>query len=139
MDSKKNDTVLKQWAYELREELKLIQSREINEEARSNMMSYSIPKEEVEQYGNIALSKFIASCKDIYQSKANNAHMVFYAWFDEQADQLRMSAVSQIHNKFPFECKYEICSIKTLSESVISQNSGLFTENKTLKIWQIEI
>ncbi len=130
------NAVLNQWIEEMREEHQITQSLEINEEAINNMVVYRMPHEDVNTYSKGELCEFLSAHLQFYRSKTSGIPMYYYAWFDEQAGQLRISAVSQKHNQLPFGCELQECELETLVKSVISRSSGLFTKEQRLKVWK---
>jgi len=126
--------IAEKWILELSEELDLIQSPEVNEEARSNMFTFGIN----ETWNNNDIVNFISKCSEVYASKNRLQPMWFYSWYDDQAFQLRLSAVSQEHKKLPFGCTLKQVAIEDIAQDVINQTNGLMKNNK-LNIWQTNI
>jgi hypothetical protein len=126
--------IAEKWILELPEELDLIQSSEVNEEARSNMFTFGID----ETWSNKDIVNFISKCAEVYASKNTLQPMWFYSWYDDQAFQLRLSAVSQEHKKLPFGCTLKQVAIEDIAQDVINQTNGLMKNNK-LNIWQTNI
>lgn len=126
--------IAEKWILELSEELGLIPSSEVNEEARSNMFTFGID----ETWSNEDIVNFIFKCSEVYASKNTLQPMWFYSWYDDQAFQLRLSAVSQEHKKLPFGCNLKQVSIEDIAQDVINQTNGLMKNNK-LNIWQTNI
>ena len=124
---------LSKWLEEL-EETKISTSEQINEEARANMVSFGFNASLLQEWGKESLTKFLLGCANLYQRKSNNLKMVFYSWFDEQAGQIRMSAVSQVHSKLPFFCKLNSVNLSQMVNSIFSNDSGLFTKG-VLDVW----
>ena len=126
---------LKNWLQELKDEVVIVTSQDISEEAHNNMITFDISKDLANNWGNSSIQGFIESCSDIFQSKKPNTPMLFYSWLDEMAGQLRVSAISKIHNKIPFDCKTNYCSLNHLVTMLMNTESGLYNKEKTLNVW----
>ena len=124
---------LSKWLEEL-EETKISTSEQINDEARANMVSFGFNASLLQEWGKESLTEFLLGCANLYQRKSNNLKMVFYTWFDEQAGQIRISAVSQVHSKLPFSCKLNPVNLNQMVNSIFSNDSGLFTKD-VLDVW----
>ena len=132
-------SIFQKWIDEMNDEVIIVQSTDINEEAIENMMTFGLSTESVHSFGRDSVEEFLLNCRDIYKSKNNKEPMVFYSWLDEQSGQLRTSAVSSRHNKLPFECKYEKCDLESMISVLFTRISGLFDEAVCLKVWQSNI
>ena len=122
------------WVLELSEELELIQSSKVNEEARANMYAFGIG----ETWNKKDIKSFILACSEVYASKNTSEPMWFYTWYDDQAFQLRLSAVSKKHKKLPFRCNLKQVSMMDVAQDVIDQSNGLL-KNNMLNIWKTNI
>lgn len=129
---------LKKWLEELEDETEIISSSEINEEAHCNMVAFGVNQGLLQEWGKDSVSEFLNECANLYKRKSNGLGMVFYSWFDEQAGQIRISAVSQTHGKLPFGCKLNQTSLSHLVDGFYADDSGLFTA-KALNVWQQSI
>lgn len=128
-----NET-LEKWIDELGDELELINSPEVNTEANNNMYTFGIKPE----WGKDSVTTFINQCSEIYASKTNGQPMWFYSWYDDQAFQLRISAVSQSHKKLPFRCKLNSVSLSQVAQDAFNNNNGITSQGK-LNVWQTNI
>lgn len=124
---------LKTWLDEL-EELDITTSTGINEEAQANMVTFGFSDSALKEWGKASVYEFIASCAKLYEKKSKNLNMVFYAWLDELAGQIRLSAVSQCHNALPFGCKLNRTDLNHVVEGIYAGESGLHTTG-VLDIW----
>ncbi|MBM7073113.1 hypothetical protein JQC92_13930 [Shewanella sp. 202IG2-18] len=86
---------LNQWLKELDEEVTVISSNDINEEASANMLSFGCSEDSLKEWGKESLCEFLEACSEIYSSKSNDLQMILYVWLDEMAGQFRISAVSE--------------------------------------------
>ncbi|GGZ11338.1 hypothetical protein [Shewanella fodinae] len=125
---------LEKWLEELEEETVILASDEINEEARCNMVSFGFNDELLQEWGKDSVNEFLRGCAALYQRKNGGLNMVFYSWFDEQAGQIRISAVSQAHGKLPFACKLKLSELTQVVEGIFSNNSGVYTKG-ALDVW----
>ena len=127
-------TTLSKWLEELEEETKIFVSDEINEEAQSNMVSFDFSEDLLNEWGKESVTEFLYACANLYGRRSGEKKIVFYSWFDEQAGQIRISAVSQTHDKLPFSCKLNSVSLSQVVNGFYSGDSGLFT-NGALDVW----
>jgi len=126
-------STLSKWLEEL-EETKISTSEQINDEARANMVSFSFNEGLLQEWGKESLTEFLHGCANLYQLKSNDLKMVFYSWFDEQAGQVRISAVSQVHGTLPFSCRLNSTNLTELVNCIYSNDSGLYTKG-VLDVW----
>ncbi len=131
-------STLKQWLKELENEINIVASVEINEEANGNMFTFGCNEEMLHDWGKGSVTEFLSNCASLYQRKNIESPMIFYAWLDEQAGQIRISAVSLSHGKLPFGCKLNLTNIESVVSGIFSSDSGLFT-NGVLDVWQKNI
>ena len=131
-------STLNKWLEELEEEVAIVTSDEINEEANGNMVSFGFDHDLLKEWGKGSVIEFLTGCANLYSRKSNNLSMVFYSWFDEQAMQIRISSVSQGHGKLPFMCKLNSVSLNEVVNGIYTENSGLFTLG-ALDVWQQNI
>ena len=131
-------STLNKWLAELEEETVIVTSKDINEEAHGNMVTFGFNQNLLQEWGKESVSNFIKGCADLYSKKSNGLAMVFYSWFDEQASQIRISAVSQSHSKLPFKCKFNYAKLSELVNGIYDEDSGLFTKGE-LDVWQKSI
>ena len=129
---------LKNWLEELAEETIIVSSEDINEEANGNMVTFGINQNLLSEWEKGSVTEFLTSCSNLYSNKSNDQRMVFYSWFDEQAGQIRISAVNQKHGKLPFGCKLNKVDLEELVNGFYSNDSGLYSNHK-LNIWQQSI
>ena len=126
-------STLSKWLEKLEETI-IYTSDQINDEARANMVSFGINGGLLQEWGTESLTGFLHSCANLYQLKSNDLKMVFYSWFDEQAGQVRISAVSQVHGKLPFTCRLNSTNLTELVNGIYSNDSGLYTKG-VLDVW----
>ncbi|MFV1922521.1 MAG: hypothetical protein ACMZ63_07960 [Methylotenera sp.] len=131
-------STLNKWLIELEEETVIVTSTNINEEAHGNMVTFGFNQNLLTEWGKESVSNFIKGCADLYSKKSNDLAMVFYSWFDEQASQIRISAVSQSHGKLPFKCKLNRVKLNEVVNGIYAGDSGLFTKGE-LDVWQQNI
>lgn len=127
-------STLKQWLNDLDSEIEIVASNEINEEAKANMVTFGFNAELLQEWGQNSVLNFLISCSDLYKRKVEGLDMVFYSWLDEQAGQFRISAISQIHNKLPFDCKLNLTDLNIVVNGIYSDDSGLYTRG-ILDVW----
>jgi hypothetical protein len=128
-------STLSQWLKELEVEIKLVHSKDINEEANSNLVGFGINGSLFQEWGNDSIETFLRKCAELYNSKNDKAPMIFYSWFDEMAGQIRISAVSESHGKLPFRCNIAIVELSKMIEHISAEISDV-AELNTLKVWQ---
>ena len=131
-------STLNTWLEELEQETVIVTSDEINEEAKENMVTFGFNPDLLKEWEKGSVIKFLTGCANLYSKKSNNHSMVFYSWFDEQAGQIRISAVSQKHGKLPFECKLNHVSLDEVVQGIYTEDSGLFTKG-VLDVYQQSI
>ena len=131
--------MLNNWLSELRDEISIIESTELNKEAHENMYTFTISEHNFKEWGLDSIQKFILDCRDLYISHKPNIPMKFYSWFDEQAGQLRISMVSSSHNKLPFRGKIQNCDLSVLLSNIYFHNKSSFFKKHKLKVWSTEV
>ncbi|MCG9736582.1 hypothetical protein L1D32_00155 [Shewanella insulae] len=131
--------MLKQWASELEDEVDILQSNEINDEANTNMVSFSLSDEMMDSLTEEEISDFIIKCSNVYAQKTNGILTIFYCWYDDMAFQIRIGCVSKKHGKLPFSCKLEPTDLSNLVANLKVGINGLFTDNEALFVWQTSI
>lgn len=131
-------STLNKWITELEDETEIVASDDINEEANSNMVTFEFNDLLLQEWGKESVAFFLTCCADLYQRKSQGLNMIFYAWLDEQAGQIRISAVNQKHGKLPFDCKLNEVDLVRIVSGIYTHNSGLFT-NGVLDVWQQSI
>ncbi len=125
---------LKQWLDELEEEIALVTSSDINNEAHGNMVTFGFDEELLNQWGEDSISAFLESCYELYKRKSSETKLVFYSWLDEKASQIRISAVSQSHGKLPFRNKIAKVGRTELVKCICAIDSGVY-KNGILNVW----
>ena len=129
---------LNKWLEELEKETTVVTSNEINEEANSNMVTFGFSQDSIEDWDKDSVVDFLAGCAEVYRIKSDGIAMVFYSWFDQQAGQIRISAVNQVHDKLPFKCKLRQVSLNEMVNGIYAENTGL-SNNGVLDVWQQNI
>lgn len=131
-------STLKQWLEELEDEVEVVSSEDINEEARANLVTFGFNEELLNEWGKISVVEFIEGCSNLYGRKSPRSSMVFYAWLDQEAGQFRICAASRAHGKLPFKCSLSFVDLNEVVDSIYSFDSGLFT-NGNLHVWKKNI
>jgi hypothetical protein len=131
-------STLNKWLEELEEETIVLTSNDINIEATGNMVMFNFDCDLLKVWGKGSVAEFICACADLYSRKTNGYSMFFYSWFDEQASQFRISAVSQCYGEPPFGCKLNNVSLCELVNGIYAKDSGLYTR-EALDIWRMDI
>ena len=131
-------STLNNWLEELEKETVIVTSESINEEAHGNMVTFGFTQNLLKEWGKESVGNFIKCCAELYSKKCNSLAMVFYSWYDEQSGQIRISAVSQSHDKLPFKCKLNRVNLNELVNVFFTDDSGLFTKGE-LDVWQQSI
>ena len=127
-------STLNKWLEELEEEISIVASNEIDEEANGNMVTYGFNRDSLEDWEKESVVDFLAGCAEVYRTKSSGIAMVFYSWFDEQAGQIRISSVSQAHKKLPFGCKLNSTDLSQVVNGLFVEDSGLYTKG-VLDVW----
>ena len=131
-------STLKRWLAELEDEIEVISSEEITEEARTNMVTFGFNEELLNEWGKSSVIEFIEGCADLYKRKSPAIDMVFYSWLDQESGQFRICAASQNHGKLPFRCSFSFVDLSKVVDGIYSFDSGLFTKGY-LDVWQKNI
>ena len=132
------NTIFDKWLLELEKELEIVSLDDIKEEARTNMFAFGVSEALLKDSSEQAMIDFLSSCADIYKQKSINLKMVFYSWFDEQAGQVRMSAVSRVFGKLPFGCKLNVSDLNKVANGIYTGDSSLYTKG-VLDVWRVDI
>ncbi len=135
----KMHSTLQQWLNELNDEVSIVHSSDINEEANGNLITFGVSDDVLNEWGEDSVIAFIEGCRDLFRSKCGGTGMWFYSWFDEQASQLRISAVSNRNETLPFQCKLCICKLSEMVHGIFFGNTGLFSDKKRLNVWKVDI
>ena len=130
---------LKTWLDELDDEVFINVSQEINVEANENLAAFGFNEHLLTEWGKQSIADFIVGCLEIYKAKNKGDRMVFYVWLDDLAGQIRISAVSKVHQKLPFRCELNLCSLEKIVDSIIKIESGLTVNDGKLNVWQVDI
>ena len=123
---------------ELRGSLELIDSDDINIEARDNMFSFDLSEDEAAKIGVDAICFFVENCCEIYASNCSDNTKLYYCWLDEMAGQLRMGAISRYHAGLPFGGRVHSCTLLELAQSISKYDSGTYTKGY-LNVWKFGI
>ncbi len=87
------------------------ETNRIDEEVSKNCWSISSSQEIIDQLSIEELENVIDRIKEnrIAQiaKSDTNVGMIFYLWFDGQANQLRFNLINENHKHLPFKCKVE--------------------------------
>ncbi len=129
---------LRKWLIELEEEMVVICAEDIHQEAEQNMVSFGFNQDLLKEWSEDSVIEFIGECANLYHRKSGISEVLFYAWVDEQAGQIRISAVSQSHRKLPFRCELNQVTLNELVNGIYADDSGLYTKGK-LDIWQQKV
>ena len=114
----------------LEENLSLHSSSDINQEANENMVSFGFRKQDTSLVTKQDIELFLSRALSIYSSRNNSGAKLFYAWLDEMASQICLSAVSTNHNTLPFRAEPECCTLEELATSIKQYDSGAFTSGR---------
>lgn len=128
-------STLQTWLDELDDEVVLLHSSNLNSEANHNIVTFGISEDNLREWGLESINNFILACRDMYATRTNSIPMQFYCWFDQQAGQLRISAVSSEHNKLPFGCQLNVCDLSEVMQGFLNNNNGLGGEHDKLNVW----
>ena len=120
---------------EMKEEIKLQSSPDENEEAQRNMWSQYISDE----FSFEDIEEYLTRCKGIYWAKNLNGPKIFYAWYDEMAGQLRISAVSVKDVSLSFKCNIQFVELTDFINATLAKASGLYKTPNALNVWQERI
>lgn len=126
---------LQTWLDELSEEFEINFSASVEEQANVNMLTFGMSETNLQGWGKESLRDFVLGCRDLFQKKCCGQPMLLYSWYDEQAGQLRLSAISPAHKNPPFECPIECVEMGFFVENIFTDTSGLNTENARLFVW----
>jgi hypothetical protein len=129
---------LNNWLKELEGEIKIVNSNEANEEAQANMFTFGFNSELLNEWGVDSVRGFLTACSALYSTKSSVVPMWFYSWFDEQASQIRISAISERHGQLPFRSEVNLCNMDSLVDGFFKGDSGLFI-NGSLNVWRSSI
>ncbi|WP_152995634.1 hypothetical protein [Pseudoalteromonas sp. 10-33] len=113
--------------------LKIVTSSDINEEANGNMLSFTFDLFEREEE---FFSLFLNYCTELYKNTVNDELLTIYCWLDELAGQIRLSAVSQSHEKLPFRVDLNNLPLEQFCESLVIGCSGIYSKPGNLNVWQ---
>lgn len=127
-------TTLNKWLEELEDETRLYVLDEVNQEAQANMVAFGFNEALLNEWGKESVTAFLNACAKLYHRKGGGHNFVFYSWLDEQAAQIRISAVSQTHEKLPFSCKLNPTNLSQVVNGIYRGDSGLFTKG-ALDLW----
>lgn len=100
-----NCKILKTWLEMAQDDEVLVDPDDINQEARTNMWSFSPTDEETPQIEAADIVEFICQVIAARRSALKGEDMLFYCWHDAQCRQLRFSLVSRSHGRLPFRCE----------------------------------
>ncbi len=126
---------LQTWLDELTEEVEINFSTDVGEQAIANMITFGLSEANLESWGKESVRDFITGCHDLHQIKCAGHTMLFYCWYDEQAGQIRCSAISAIHKTPPFACELQLVDLDVLVNKIFEGSSGLDAEGGKLFIW----
>ncbi|MCP4267956.1 MAG: hypothetical protein GY777_20700 [Candidatus Brocadiaceae bacterium] len=128
----------KKWLNELEDEISIVYSEVAKEEANGNLVTFVVTAEVLNEWGADSIDAFIKGCRDLYASRNTSEPMWFYSWYDQQASQLRVGAISQRHEVLPFGCDLNLCELQAVIRGLFNSDSGLFTSGR-LNVWQSNI
>jgi hypothetical protein len=126
---------LKTWLHELNDEVSFINSSDLNTDANNHLVTFGVSESDLTEWGKESVSNFILGCRDLYSTKTNSIPMRFYCWFDELSSQLRISAISNQHNKLPFGCELNVCDLSEMVQGLFNNDGGLYSKNAKLNLW----
>ena len=126
---------LQTWVDELSEEIVLDHSTDVGKQGIANMVTIGVGNESLKSWGKKSVKEFILACRDLIHNKSPGQSMLFYCWYDEQAGQIRFSAIDSEHKNPPFQCDLEYVELDVLVDNIYKQNSGLDAEGGRLYLW----
>ena len=130
---------LQQWLDELSEEVEIDHSPAIGDQAIANMVTIGLSDSSLKDWGKDSLREFILGCRDLYKNKSEGQALLFYSWYDEQAGQLRFSAISSENKTPPFQCDLKFVELDIIVENIFAHSGGLLTEDEKLYIWMSKL
>ena len=78
----------------------------VNKEIYENNIKIGVPEHLVQDIDPLTFSIFLSTAKQNAKAQLNkselNVNLIFYAWLDEQAGQLRYNFINSNHDKIPF-------------------------------------
>ena len=78
----------------------------VNKEIEENCVKIGVPEHLVNDIDPLTFSIFLSTVKQNAKAQLNkselNVSLIFYAWLDEQAGQLRYNFINNNHDKIPF-------------------------------------
>ena len=126
---------LQTWVDELSEEIVLDHSTAVGKQGIANMVTIGVGGESLKSWGKESVKEFILACRDLMNHKSNGQSMLFYCWYDEQAGQIRFSAIASEHNNPPFQCELQYVELDVLVDNIFKHTSGLDAEGGSLYLW----
>ncbi|MGX9713286.1 hypothetical protein ACWYXJ_03385 [Janthinobacterium lividum] len=116
-----HSTVVNNWFSMAKDDAVEIDPDDINQEARSNMWSFSPTDEETPQIHAADIVAFIGQVIAARSSALVGEEMLFYCWHDAQCRQLRFSLVSRSHGRLPFRCELrETQDLSLIADRVVN-------------------
>ena len=128
-----------QWLSEIESEFQVTCTSEINVEANENMYCFGLSEKAILEWGRDSIQEFLKELCSLYGKKAEGKSMVFYAWVDEMAGQLRVSAVSNSHGHLPFSAQLQNVELIELVNNVSLSCKGVGTKVEAISVWQVII
>jgi len=128
-----NELMIK-WLSELKEEIVLSISDDVNIQCNENLHSFSMTKSQRETLSIKGISDFIINCYSLVKEKSINNKFTFYCWIDELAGQLRFSVISGHTDKLPFSSKIVLSPIEIISNEYLKLITTIYDENY-LNVW----
>lgn len=129
---------LQTWLAELQVDLSVTHLPDLHAEAMGNIVIFGVSAQSLASWGQDDIAEFLQGCRRVYEDHNDGAPMVFYAWYDQQAGQLRMSAVSQSHGRLPFRCALNVVELEVLVAALLREDSGLYSRG-ALDLWKCSI
>lgn len=98
-----------------------------NIQANENCYSYSFSTEDLNTLTVEELDNFIKKHENLYMEESNY-NVIFYCWFDELADQLRISGISKRFNSLAFGCDIKQSKLDLVLTECINKKGTLFNK-----------
>lgn len=122
------------WLRELDTEFKFSCDPEMNSQACANTHAFSWNQEDRLALTDDDVGEFLRGCASIVLSKAPLLDAVFYSWVDDQAGQLRFSAVVGSNADLPFGCTVRVSTLEEIADDLRRMDTGL-SHGLPLNVW----
>ncbi|WP_256079944.1 hypothetical protein [Massilia sp. YIM B04103] len=118
-----NSIAVNRWLAQAKDDEIVIDSSDINHEARENMWRFSPFEDEASTISAEDVVEFIRQVIEARRMKLRGKEMLFYCWHDFQCRQLRFSLVSRSHGRLPFACQVsETNDLSAIANRVVNED-----------------